>query len=233
MRFTSLLRKLRSRRIPPIAVPPPENIEATPKSERGSSGPWKWIVVLVLGTAIAGVPLYYPDLLNEAIEFADGWLPSDALLDTTPIAGGTATPAPGPATTPTPPAEVLPTPVAASGASPLAVDKPKEEAAPFTGAAGEERMEAAAEIAVGAMMNGNSGGNYVTLWTYPGIDGGHQIVHRYETNTLFEIVEPDRTIGDYPVDFGGQSWLRVQAEDGLVGWVESSELEASPRNAEQ
>ncbi len=228
---------LRSRRTSPIAVPPPENIEASPKSERGRSGPWRWIVVLVLGSAIAGVRLYYPDLLDEATEFADGLWPPEVLLGTRPIAEGTTTPVaqnnPGPATTATRPAETLPTPISASGAGSPAVPEPNAEAEPFTGAAGEEGLAPAAELTVGAMMIGDSGGSFVTMWTYPGIDGGHQIVHRYESTTLFEIVEPDRTVGSYPVDLGGQSWLRVQAEDGLVGWVKSSELEASRKSVNQ
>jgi len=42
---------------------------------------------------------------------------------------------------------------------------------------------------------------------------------------LLEVLDPDGDVDSYPVVIDGQSWLRVRAADGLVGWVKAQQVE--------
>ena len=206
----------------------------------------RWIVVLVLGTAIAAARLYYPDILDDASEFANGIWDQRVLLGF-PIATE-------PVSTPTVP--VSSNTESAFGAEPSQnrSNIPVEGAAPInsleveaaqptrnTNGRGAETFTGQTEATsnqvgtfeVGTFMNGSPNQTYITLWSYPGDGDGHQVIHRYEASTAFEVVEPDRMTGNYPVEFNGNYWLRVQADDGLVGWVKFLELEVSEGQALQ
>ncbi len=226
MSFKSFLRKLRAKRVPALPVPPPAADASPAPANKPRRRYLRWVVVLVLGTGIAAARLYYPDILGEAVQFADALWPPDTLAGSTPVAAGT----------PTPEAVHTSTPAATATMSASAVgsgtDVPAEQATGTDGEAVPPPQSGpdngpiqTAVFALGIQMTGGSREPYVTLWSYPGPSTGHLAVHRYAVSTVFEIVEPDRTMGDYPVELNGLSWLRVQAEDGLVGWVKSSELE--------
>ena len=240
MSFKSFLRKLRAKRVPAIPAPPLASDESLSPANKPRRRYLRWVVVLVLGTGIAAARLYYPDILGEAVQFADALWPPDTLVAATPVAAGT--PTPEAVHTPTPAAltasptstPVLPEPEAAVPASAVGsgTDLPAEletgadvEAVPPSHSGPDNGQIQTAVFATGMQMTGRSREPYITLWSYPGPSTGHLAVHRYEVSTLFEVVESDRTMGDYPVELNGLSWLRVQAEDGLVGWVKSSELE--------
>ncbi len=229
MSFKSFRPKPRSTRAAAVPVPPP--VEAPAAADRPRRKYLRWVVVLVLGTGIAAARLYYPDVLDDTLRLADSLWPPRASVGATPGAAPTLSPTPPPAL----PTEV---PVAASTDTVDTESRlPVEHAtgaevasAPpmdLDAAADEGQQIQAAVLAPGTQMTGRSKEPYVTLWSYPGTSTGHRAVHRYAVSTAFEVVEPDRTSGDYPVELDGVSWLRVQAADGLVGWVKSSELEAA------
>lgn len=41
----------------------------------------------------------------------------------------------------------------------------------------------------------------------------------YAAGSSFTIIEPDGDYTAYPVEVDGERWVRVRAEDGLVGWM--------------
>ncbi len=65
---------------------------------------------------------------------------------------------------------------------------------------------------------------YTFLWMEPGTAAAHLIAERYESGTAFEIIEPGRGYDSYPVVIDGVEWWRIQAQDGLVGWVSGEQL---------
>jgi hypothetical protein len=46
----------------------------------------------------------------------------------------------------------------------------------------------------------------------------------YTSGTAFVIMEPDGEFAEYPVQVFDESWYRVRAEDGLVGWIPGGSL---------
>lgn len=227
MSFKSFRPKPRSKRAAAVPVPPP--VESPAAADRPRRKYLRWVVVLVLGTGIAAARLYYPDVLDDTLRLAAALWPPRAAVEPTPVAASTPSPTPPPA----PPTEV---PVAASMGtvdtrprSPVEHATDTDMASPppmdWDAAADAGLQIQAAALAPGTQMTGRAQEPYVTFWSYPGTSTGHRAVHRYAVSTVFEVVEPDRTSGDYPVELDGVSWLRVQAADGLVGWVKSSELE--------
>ncbi len=179
-------------------------------------------MVLVLGTGIAAARLFYPDVLDEGVQFADSlWTGGRSTPDATetPLSAMQQASAPT-AVSPSPAMETVD-----PGDASTALSATVESVEPATEPAGT------VVVVPGARMVGRSWEPYVTLWAYPGTSTGHLAVHRYEVSTLFEVIEPERSIGAYPVELDGLSWVRVQADDGLVGWVKASELEEAEETA--
>ncbi len=235
MPFPSFRSKRRPQRASALPVPPPVPAKSPDTENPPQRRYLRWIVVLVLGTGIAAARLYYPDILDEAIQFADALWPPAAWMGSTPIAPATPTATPVPVSTPISTPAVT---VAAAGVADdlsaqtveAGTDLPAEPdtGAVATPAADPDPAPDPARMALlgpGVHMTGRVQEPYVTLWAYPGTSTGHLAVHRYDVATVFEVVEPERTIGAYPVERNGVFWVRVQADDGLVGWARTSELE--------
>jgi SH3-like domain-containing protein len=51
------------------------------------------------------------------------------------------------------------------------------------------------------------------------------VLDTYGPGTLLGVLEPTGDHPGYPVLNEGQTWVRVRAVDGLVGWVMGSQVE--------
>ena len=53
------------------------------------------------------------------------------------------------------------------------------------------------------------------------------IMEAYRVGAEFEVLEPANAAAPYPVMAEGVGWIRVRAEDGLVGWVVVDDVQAA------
>jgi hypothetical protein len=54
---------------------------------------------------------------------------------------------------------------------------------------------------------------------YGGADPMAPVLNLYSAGDSFIVIEPSDIITFYPVVMEGRTWYRVQAVDGLVGWI--------------
>lgn len=50
------------------------------------------------------------------------------------------------------------------------------------------------------------------------------VMNQYSASSLFTLLEPSGDYLTYPVTAEGADWLRLRADDGLVGWLPANEL---------
>ena len=60
---------------------------------------------------------------------------------------------------------------------------------------------------------------------YADVTRGALVLDTYGPGTLLAVLEPTGDHPGYPVLNEGQTWVRVRAVDGLVGWVMGSQVE--------
>lgn len=77
---------------------------------------------------------------------------------------------------------------------------------------------------VGTVVQGASGMSQIPLRMDPDADNPTMIAAMYAPATNFSIVEASLEYS-YPVVIDGEGWWRVQAQDGLTGWVQEAHLE--------
>lgn len=215
--MSNFLRRLIPRRNTAIPVPPPASPDQAGDAQAKQRGFARWIVAFLLGAVILGVRIYYPESLQQALRFADSIL----ARDNTGILAPTAVP---------PPASEVPTgtPVPATGTPATATvtaSPTPTPSRPLVGQSGEGSAEDIGEevstFAMGMNLTGRPGQDHITLWAYPGSPSGYLAVHRYGPGTRFTLMDPMRPGEANPVLINGLSWVRVEAEDGLVGWVQT------------
>lgn len=214
------MRRLWRRKAAVAPAPPPaagssELQGPAPKGQRF----WRWLAVMLLVTAVALIPQFRA-YLTGAGDFARELGRGTPSVAATPVrapadekADGTATAQPTPAVS----GLAVETRETAEGNAPVATPPPPPTATP------EPAAPSDAVRAIGTQWQGAPLVERVTMWIQPGII----IAARYAPDTRFTVVEPDRNHPAYPVVLDGIEWVRVQAADGLVGWVKVSELRAA------
>jgi len=50
------------------------------------------------------------------------------------------------------------------------------------------------------------------------------VMSQYVAGTSFTVLEPSGDYPAYPVDVAGEQWIRLRADDGLVGWLPAALL---------
>ena len=127
----------------------------------------------------------------------------------TPTELPTATPTDTPTDTPT----VSPTATPTFTPSPTATALPVESAAPTAQSGGEggplELIEPGSRVV----------GQARVLILRVAASPSSSIMDTYGIGAEFEVLEPTDGTESYPVLVNGVAWIRVRAEDGLVGWV--------------
>jgi len=78
----------------------------------------------------------------------------------------------------------------------------------------------AQHFAVGDKVVPNSG----RLELYADAAPDAMVLDSYGPSAVLEVLDSDEDNGAYPVVVDGESWLRVRAADGLVGWVKANEV---------
>lgn len=77
---------------------------------------------------------------------------------------------------------------------------------------------------VGTVVQGAADMSQIPLRMNPDADNPAMIAAMYAPETSFSIVEASLE-HSYPVVIDGEGWWRVQAQDGLTGWVQEAHLE--------
>ncbi len=63
-----------------------------------------------------------------------------------------------------------------------------------------------------------------TVRLYADADRQAVVMNQYGVSSLFTLLEPSGDYLAYPVTAEGADWLRLRADDGLVGWLPANEL---------
>lgn len=228
------------RRSKPISAPPskpPDTAEQTGTSGRRK---WvRWVVILAVVTAAGLARNQYPQLVESIAGIP---LVQDAVGELTglPLAGLL-----GSNQEPGLPAGAEPdvsgivadaTPVVTLGqentarvqATPTGSDNGQAAAEPEADAPDAEVQSSqivdSPAWAVGTVVQGAAAMSQIPLRMDPDADNPAMIAAMYAPETSFSIVEASLEYS-YPVVIDGEGWWRVQAQDGLTGWVQETHLE--------
>lgn len=219
--------KLFRRRSPAVPAPPPPPDPEMPEKARG--WPWRWIVILVavtvVGLARAQFPTLLTDLRTTGTAFWQGISANRPPAEPVPEQENTIQPlgeewqATQEASVPVQPTVTrVPTVPAVAGES---LPEPPAEMDIAPAAEAENDVPV---WSMGLQVYGSPALAHVTVWIAPGSPTGHIVVERYPPGTSFVIIEPDQQHRAYPVVMDDIQWWRIQASDGLVGWVRQAEL---------
>lgn len=228
------------RRSKPISAPPSKRPDTTGQTGATSRRKWvRWVVILAVVTAAGLARNQYPRLVESIAQMP---LVQDAFGELTgmPLGGllGSGQEPDGL------PADTDPeVPGNAADEAPVTLgdaNTVRVQATP-TGSDSEQRSTGsgddarAAEVrsnqlvdspawTVGTVVQGASGMSQIPLRMDPDADNPTMIAAMYAPATSFSIVEASLEYS-YPVVINGEGWWRVQAQDGLTGWVQEAHLE--------
>lgn len=228
------------RRSKPISAPPSKRLDTTGQTGATSRRKWvRWVVILAVVTAAGLARNQYPRLVESIAQMP---LVQDAFGELTgmPLRGllgsgqepdglpaGTDPEVPGNA------AEEAPATLGDENtvrvqATPTGSDSEQRSAGSGDDAlAAEVRSNQLVDSptwTVGTVVQGASGMSQIPLRMDPDADSPTMIAAMYAPATSFSIVEASLEYS-YPVVIDGEGWWRVQAQDGLTGWVQESHLE--------
>ena len=63
-----------------------------------------------------------------------------------------------------------------------------------------------------------------TVRLYADANRQAMVMNQYAASSVFTLLEPSGDYLAYPVTAEGADWLRLRADDGLVGWLPANEL---------
>ena len=137
----------------------------------------------------------------------------------TPLPTATETTAPTSTPTSTPTTTLTDTPTAAPTATPTATETtaPTATVVPTATIPVEDLP---VQVPPGSTVVGNIQVLAMRLDASPSA----AIMETYGIETRFDVLEPVSPFDSYPVKVGGLTWLRVRAEDGLVGWIDATDV---------
>ena len=226
------------RRSKPISAPPSKPSDTTGQTGVSGRRKWvRWVVILTVVTAAGLARNQYPKLVEfiaqiPLVQDAVGELTGLPLAD---LLGSGQEPDGLPAGTD----PEVPGNAADEAPATLGEENTVRVQATPTGSDGEQRSTEsgddalAAEVrqlvdapawTVGTVVQGASGMSQIPLRMDPEADNPTMIAAMYAPATSFSIVEASLEYS-YPVIIDGEGWWRVQAQDGLTGWVQEAHLE--------
>ena len=155
-------------------------------------------------------------------------VPTDTPTDTpAPTATPTGTPSSTPTDTPLPTATFTPTATPTPSPTATATSTPTSTYTPVPTVTDTPQPTATPTISIEDLPVQLPPGSIVvskaaSLAMYMDASPSAPIMATYDDGTEFSVMEPVPPFDSYPVLANGVAWLRVRAEDGLVGWIDAA-----------
>lgn len=228
------------RRSKPISAPPSQRPDTAGQTSATGRRKWvRWIVVLAVVTAAGLARNQYPRLVESIAQIP---LVQDAFGELTglPLAGLLGSdhepdglPAGAEPDVPSNTADEAPVTLGDQNtvrvqATPTGSDSGKlpvesrDDA--LAAEVGSNQIVDSPAWVVGTVVQGAADMSQIPLRMDPDGNNPTMIAAMYVPATSFSIVEASLEY-DYPVVIDGEGWWRVQAQDGLTGWVQEAHLE--------
>ncbi|MXZ41861.1 MAG: SH3 domain-containing protein [Caldilineaceae bacterium SB0666_bin_21] len=228
------------RRSKPISAPPSKPSDTTGQTGASGRRKWvRWVVILTVVTAAGLARNQYPKLVESIARIP---LVQDAVGELTglPLADLLGSDQEPDGLSPGVDSDITGNPTVESPVTLGEENTVRVQATPTSSdgeqlstASGDDALAAevrSSQIAgsptwtVGTVVQGVTSMSQIPLRMDPDVENPSMIAAMYGPATSFSIVEASLEYS-YPVVIDGEGWWRVQAQDGLTGWVQEAHLE--------